>query len=139
MLVQSDDGWEDWRQTTERHMQYLENIVVAQDEKIETGNRAVARLTESHHSLTTRCENMCDALQCYIGEETRFKAQFQSLRDEIAGEVFYQISQKMQTEVCEKILPDFARTLREEISEAMDAKFNFLWGNMRETTMQVSN
>ena len=47
-------------------------------------------------------------------------------------------SQKMPNEVCGKILPDFARTLREDISEAMDAKFNFLLGNMRETTMQVS-
>ena len=98
----------------------------------------MARLTESHHSLTTRCENMCDALQIYIGEENRFKSQFQSLRDKNDGEVFYKISQKMKNEVCGKILPNFDRTFRKEVSEAMYAKFNFLFRNMIEANTQVS-
>ena len=45
---------------------------------------------------------------------------------------------KFENEVCNTILPDFVKSLGQEISDTLDAKFKFLLGSVQETTLQVS-
>jgi hypothetical protein len=135
------DAWENWRLNQEAQGKFLEQVLAEQVGNFANVNRAVAQLAESHTQLLARCDLMFDAMQGSMNEETGFKQQFQGFTEqfkaEVAGEVFYQVSQKFRTELCSTLLPEFGQVLRKEISEATDAKLNFLHGNVQEQALQL--
>ena len=56
----------------------------------------------------------------------------------MAGQVFYQVSQKFQAELYNTALPEFAQTLRQEISETLGARLNSVLRSFQEQNLQVS-
>jgi hypothetical protein len=133
-----DDDWDSWRQGTEEHVQMLENALVEHSEKIENGNMAMAQLAESYKLLLGKSDSMMQTLQTYLAQENTLKSQMQNLKDEVAGQVFCQVSQKFQAELYNTTLPEFAQALKKEISETLDAKLKSVLGNVQEQTLQVS-